>query len=71
MESDNQMISHMTSHVIDLIQLEQFYIITYLEVDLSLIIHYLTYLNFLINFHNQRFKSAFTINLFNQFILNW
>ena len=47
----------------DLIKSRQFYIITHLKVDLSLIIYYLTYLTFLVNFLNQLFKSTYTINL--------
>ncbi len=61
MESDNHMIIHITSHVIDLTQLEQFYILTYLKVDLPLIIRHLTYLTFLINLCNHPFKSTFSI----------
>ncbi len=71
MESDNHIISHMTSYVIDLIQLRQFHIITHSKVDLSLIIRHLIYLTFLVNLHNQLFEPTFLINLFNQFILNW
>ncbi len=52
MEFDNYIISHMTSHVINLIKSGQFYIITYLEFDFSLIIYHLTYLTFLVNFCN-------------------
>ncbi len=70
MKSDNHMISYMTSHVMDFTRSGQFHIITYFKDDLSLIIHYLTYLTFLINLHNQPFKSTFTINLFNQSTLN-
>ena len=51
--------SHMTSHVMDLTRSGQFHIITYSEVDLSLIIRHLTYL---INILNHPFK----INLSNQ-----
>ena len=40
----------MISYVIDLIKLGQIYIIIHLKIDLSLIIYYLTYLTFLINF---------------------
>ncbi len=47
----------------DLTWLEQFHIITYSEIDLSLIIHYLIYLTFSVNFPNQPFKSTYTINL--------
>ena len=43
----------MTSYVIDPMQLGQFSIITYLKTDLFLIIYYLSYLIFLINFSNQ------------------
>ncbi len=39
----------MTSHIIDLMQLKQFYIITHLKVDLLLIIYHLIYLTFLLN----------------------
>ncbi len=59
----------MTSHVIDLTWSRQFYIITYLKVDLSLIIYHLIYLTFLVNLSNQLFESTFeliyVINLFN------
>ncbi len=41
--------------MMDLILLRQFDIITYLKFDLSLIIRYLTYLFFLVNFFNQLF----------------
>ena len=41
----------MTSHMIDLIRLKQFQIITHLEIDLLLIIHHLIYLTFLINLY--------------------
>ena len=37
----------MTSYVIDLTRLEEFDIIIYLKIDISLIIYYLTYLTFL------------------------
>lgn len=46
------MISHITSHIIDLTRLEKFYIITYSEVDVSLIICHLSHLTFLVNFCN-------------------
>ncbi len=46
----------MTSHMIEPTWLGQFYIITYLEVDLFLIICHLIYLIFLVNFYNQLFK---------------
>lgn len=39
-------------------------------VDILLIIYYLTYLIFLVNFYNQFFKSTFIINHLNQSILN-
>ena len=61
--------NHITSHVMDLIRLGQFYILTYLEVDLSLIIHDLTYLiksNFCFNLLDQPFELIFWINLCNQ-----
>ena len=54
----------MTNHMIDLTQSGQFHIITYLKFDLSLIIYYLIYLTFLINFCNQLFESTFLINLY-------
>ncbi len=63
--------NHMTSHVMDLTRSGQFHIITYPEVDLSLIIRHLTYLTFSVNLHNQPFESTFAINLLNQSILNW
>ncbi len=57
----------MTSYMMNLIQSEQFHIITYLELDLSFIIHYLTYLTFSVNLCNQSFnqllQSTFSINL--------
>ena len=56
--------SYMTSHVIDLIKLGQFYIITHSKIDLLLIICHLTYLIFLVNFPNQIFESSYAINLF-------
>ncbi len=69
------MISHMTSHVMQLTWLGQFHIITHSEVDLLLIICQLTYLTFLDNLLNQPFESTFEsiyeINFFNQSILNW
>lgn len=71
MESDNNIISHMTSHIMDLTQLRSFPIITYLKVDISLILRYLIYPIFLVNLHNKPFESIFAINLFNQFISNW
>ena len=43
----------MTSHIIDLTQLKEFYSITYPKIDLFLIIYYLSYLTFLINLLNQ------------------
>ena len=52
----------MTSHVMDLTRSGQFYIITYPEIDFSLIIRHLTYLiksTFQINF----LKSTYVINL--------
>ncbi len=60
----------MTDHMIDLTWSEQFHIISHLEVNFLLIICHLTYLIFSVNFCNQPFESSFTINLFNQFILN-
>ncbi len=58
-------ISYITSHIINLTQLEYFDIIIYLEFDLSLIIYYLTYLTFLVNLFNQYFELTFLINFFN------
>ncbi len=55
--------NYMTSHIIDLTQSRQFYIITYLKIDLFLIIRHLTYLIFLVNLHNHPFESTFLINL--------
>ena len=60
--------SHMTSHVMNLTRLEQFHIITYSEVDLFFIIHYLTKF---INIPNHLFgidllNQLFEINLRNQ-----
>ncbi len=55
----------MTSCIIDLTQLGQFYTITYSKVDFSLIMRHLIYLNFLINLYNQIFESTFVINFFN------
>ena len=52
----------MTSDVIGLNQLKQFYIITHLEFDLLLIIYQLTYLTFLAKL-DQSFKSTYVINL--------
>ena len=60
---------HISSYVMDLTRSRQFHIITYLEVDLSLIIHHLTYLiesTFQFNLLDQPFKSIFWINLRNQ-----
>ncbi len=57
MESNNYIINYMTSHVMDLTWLGWFGIITYLKVNLSFIIHHLTYL-------------TFSTNSFNQFIFN-
>ena len=65
MKSNNHIISHITSYVIDLTQLKQFYIITYLKVNLFLIVYHLTYLTFLVNLCNQSFELIFSINLFN------
>ncbi len=52
----------------DLTWLEQFHIINYLEINFSLIICYLIYLIFLVNFYNQPFdqllQSIFSINLY-------
>ncbi len=45
--------SYITSHVMDLTQSKQFYIITHLKVDFSLIIRHLIHLIFLLNFCNQ------------------
>ena len=53
----------------DLSKLGQFHIITYPEVDLLLIICYLTCPIFLVNFPNQFLKSTYAINLFNQSII--
>ncbi len=50
---NNYIISHMTSHILDLTQSGWFNIITYFKIDLSLIIYYMTYLTFSINFYNQ------------------
>ena len=50
--------------MIDLIKLEQFYIITYFKVYLFFIIYYQTYLIFLVNLYNQLFESTFSINLY-------
>lgn len=44
MEFDNDIISHMTSHLIDLTWFGWFGSIIYAKIDLSLIIYYLTYL---------------------------
>ena len=54
----------MTCHIINLTQLEQFDIINYSKINFFLIICYLTYLIFLVNFYNQPFKSTFLINLY-------
>lgn len=48
--------------MIDLILLEQFYIITHLKIYFSLIICHKTYLTLSINIH-QPVKSAYTISL--------
>lgn len=61
---DNNIISHITSYVIDLTQLKKFHIRTYLKVDLFLIIYHLIYLTFLINFCNQFLQSTLSINLY-------
>ncbi len=53
----------MTSHVIDLTQSIQFYIIMHSEVDFLLIISHLTYLTFSVKLPNQLFKSTYAINL--------
>lgn len=54
------MISHIvTSHLMYSTRLRQFKIIIYLEIDLSLIIHYLTYRNFF----DQLLELTFSINL--------
>ena len=58
-KSNIYIISHMTSHMIDLTQLRQFHIIIYSKIDFSLIICYLIYLTFLINFYNQFFNHLF------------
>ena len=62
------MISHMINNIIDLTWLGQFYIITHLKVDLSLIIYHLIYLTFLVNFLNQLLnqliQSTSSINLY-------
>lgn len=55
---------HMITYIIDLTQLKQFNIITYLKVDLFFIIHYLTYLIFLVSLFNQFFLSNFLINIY-------
>ena len=52
-KSDNCIISYITFYMIDLTQLKQFNIITYFKVDFSLIINYLIYLLFSINFFNK------------------
>ncbi len=52
MEFNNHIISHMTSHMINLTQSGRFSIIIYSKIDFSLIIHYLTYLIFLINLYS-------------------
>ena len=54
----------MITYIIDLTQLKQFNIITYLKVDLFFIIHYLTYLIFLVSLFNQFFLSNFLINIY-------
>lgn len=59
-KSNNDIINHIISYMIDLIQLEQFNIITYLEINIFLIIYYIIYL----------IKSTFTTNLLNEPILN-
>lgn len=56
------LLSHMTIHVMELTWLGELHIITHLEVDLSLIIHHLTYLTFLVYLPNQPFKSTYAIN---------
>ena len=54
----------MIGHVMDLTELGQFDIITYLEFNLLLIIRHLTYLTFLVNLLNQTFESTYKINFF-------
>ena len=57
----------MTNYLTDLTWSGQFYIITYPEIDLSLIICHLTYLtksSFRFNFLNEPFESTYVINLF-------
>ncbi len=51
----------MTSYMMDLILLEQFYIITHPKIDL--VISYLIYLIFQIYFLNEPFQSTYAINL--------
>ncbi len=53
------MISHMTSPMINLTQLREFSIITYFKIDLSFIMHYLTYLTFLTNLLNEPYQSIY------------
>ena len=55
----------------DLILSEQFYIITYLEVDLLLIIYHLTYLIFLVNLLNQFFDQPMQLTFLINLQLNW
>ncbi len=56
--------SYIIRHMIDLTRSGQFYIIIHLEIDLSLIICYPTYLIFLANLYNQTFELTFSINLY-------
>ena len=65
MESNNYIISNITSHIKNLTQLKSFHIIIYPEVDHSLMIYYLTYLTFSVNFYNQLFESTFAIQFLN------
>lgn len=45
--------------------------ISYLsKVELSSVIYYLIYFNFLVNFYDQSFELTYTVNIFNQPILN-
>ncbi len=64
MKSDNHIISHLTSHTIDLTWSRQFYIISYPKINLFSIICYLIFLTFLVNIYNQSFKSIFANQLF-------
>ena len=64
-ESNNHIISYITSHIIDLSRLKLFDIIIYLYINFFLIIYYLTYLIFLVSFYNEIFESSFLIRFFN------